>query len=237
LSEMEGIIRLRGIDAKVEPQRWDFAEERKAEIDALWEKQIAKRPRMFNGIVLLQHRWRIEDGIYHARYAPVNYASFTAWITLGKPGAPRRNGFAMGALRASDGAFLLGEMGIHTFNAGKIYFPAGTPDMDDVLPDQTLDLAGSLVREITEETGLRPNEFSVSEDWAVISDDYRAAFLRPVQVHMSADEARSLILSRLVTETDGELSDIRIIRSLADLNEPKLPEFARTYMADAFARG
>jgi 8-oxo-dGTP pyrophosphatase MutT (NUDIX family) len=233
--EKPGPIKLKGLEAKVEPQHWDFAEERRGEIDAMWQAQVAKRPKMFNGIVLLQHRWWVENGVYHARYSPVDYASFTAWITLGRPGSPRRNGFAMGALRSEDGAFLLGEMGAHTFNAGKVYFPAGTPDMEDVLPDQTLDLAGSLTREIMEETGLKADEFTVSPQWTLVLDDFRAAFLRPVTVHMSATEARSLILSRLSSETDGELSDIRIMRGMSDLAEPKLPTFARDYMASVFS--
>ncbi len=50
----------------------------------------------------------------------------------------------MGAVRASDGAFLLGVMGAHTANAGKIYFPAGTPDPDAMSSGETVDLAGSV---------------------------------------------------------------------------------------------
>ena len=61
----------------------------------------------------------------------------------------------MGALRASDGAYLLGVMGPQTVNAGKVYFPAGVPDLDDIVDDR-VDLARNVRREMAEETGLRP---------------------------------------------------------------------------------
>jgi 8-oxo-dGTP pyrophosphatase MutT (NUDIX family) len=229
------ITSLRGVDARFEPAPWDFAEERKAEIAALWAKAVADKPKMFDGKVLLQYRWEIVDGVYHAAYAPVQYSSFVAWPQLGKPGQPRRNGFAMAALEAADGAFLLGVMGPHTFNAGKTYFPAGTPDMDDVLADGRVDLAGSLVRELKEETGLRDGDFRVSPEWTLVVDAHRAAFLRATRLQLPAREARELILSRLAGETDQELSDIAIVRTAAETVNPAIPDFAQAYMRHILA--
>jgi hypothetical protein len=172
------ILPLSGLVARYEPTSWDFVETHRGEIDVLWDRTVAGNPHLFNGTVLMQHRWSIHDGVYETAYAPVDYASFIAWPRLGKPGAARRNGFAMAALRAADGPFILGVMGEHTFNAGKIYFPGGTPDMGDVTANGEVDLAGSMLRELTEETGLRADEFTVSPDWMVVLDEHRAAFLR-----------------------------------------------------------
>jgi hypothetical protein len=229
------ITPLKGVDARYEPAPWDFAEERRHDIARLWAEAVASKPKMFDGKVLLQHRWEVRDGIYHSAYASVQYSSFVAWPQLGKPGQQRRNGFAMAALEAADGAFLLGVMGPDTFNAGKTYFPAGTPDMNDVTQDGRVDLAGSLVRELKEETGLRDGEFTIEPGWTLVLDGHRAAFMKPARMALRADEARGLILSRLATETDQELSDIAIIRTPAETRNPLIPEFARAYMLDVFA--
>jgi 8-oxo-dGTP pyrophosphatase MutT (NUDIX family) len=228
------ITRLERIEARYEPAIWDFAESQREEIDAHWRKISTEKPTLFNGIVLMQHRWSLENGVYRTAYAPADYASFTAWIRFGQPGAPRRNGFAMGALRAADDAFLLGVMGAHTFNAGKVYFPAGTPDMSDVTSEGEVDLATSAIRELTEETGLQPEELEIGNHWTLVTESYRCAFMKSVQVRHDAETARRLILERLPSGTDGELSDIVIVRSPADINEAMTPEFTKAYLRAAF---
>lgn len=225
---------LRGLEARVEKVDWPFARESRDEIEAHWLKLSAGNPRMFNGTVLLQHRWTIEDGIYRAAYMPVDFASFVAWIRFGQPGAPRRNGFAMGALRSADGAFVLGVMAQHTVNAGKIYFPAGTPDLDDVTPDGRVDLAGSLTRELYEETGLRPDEVEVEDRWTVVSEGYRAAFMKPARLIYDAETARRIMRERLA-DTDEELSDFHLVRRPSDIIEERTPAFAVAYMRAIFA--
>ena len=92
---------------------------------------------------------------FSGAYFETDYANYVAWRDWGHPGERVENCFSMAALRGADGAFLLGEMAPHTMNAGKIYFPAGTPDPADIF-DGKVDLDGSARRELLEETGLRP---------------------------------------------------------------------------------
>jgi len=228
------IVQLSRVDARVEAHDWAFARENAHKIAAHWADISAGKPAMFNGRVMLQHRAAICDGVFEAGYFEVDYAAFMTWRDAGYPGPAIRNGFAMAALRASDGAFLCGKMGDHTANAGKVYFAAGTPDRDDARPDGTLDLAGSVTRELGEETGLRVEELQVGEGWTALIEQGRVAFMREVRIDLPADEARALMLERMKHLEEEELSDIVIVRDLTDTEKHDMPPFMRRYLAHIF---
>ncbi len=230
------IVTLSRIEAVVEPYDWVFARQQAAEIDAYWSRISAGKPAMFNGRVMLQHRAAIADGVFRAGYFETDYAAFMSWRDFGHPGPIVRNGFAMAALRAADGAFLCGRMGEHTANPGKVYFAAGTPDRSDVRPGGTLDLAGSVTRELCEETGLTSEEIVVGEGWAAVILTGRIAFMRPVSVPLDAETARALMLARIAEQDEPELSDIVIIRSLADCDRYDMPPFMRPYLAHIYGQ-
>jgi 8-oxo-dGTP pyrophosphatase MutT (NUDIX family) len=224
------IVPLAGLEARIEPYDWAFAREQASEIAAHWGGISAGKPAMFDGRVMLQHRAAIEDGVFRAGYFETNYSAFMSWRDFGYPGPVIRNGFAMAALRASDGAFLCGVMGAHTANPGKVYFAAGTPDREDARPDGTLDLAGSVTRELCEETGLELDEIAVEESWTAVILPGRIAFMRPVSVPLPAAEARALMLSRMATQAEPELSDIVIVRDAGDADRFDMPPFMRPYL-------
>ncbi len=232
--ENSTIVRLSRVEARVEPYDWAFARENAAQIAAHWAEISAGKPAMFNGRVMLQHRAAIRDGVFEAGYFETDYAAFLTWRDVGYPGPIIRNGFAMAALRANDGAFLCGKMGEHTANAGKVYFAAGTPDREDMRPDRTLDLAGSVTRELGEETGLRVDEVAVGEGWTALIEPGRVAFMREVRIDLSAEAARALMLDRMSALEEEELSDIVIVRDLAETEKHDMPPFMRRYLAHMF---
>lgn len=231
------IVPLRRIEALIEPYDWAFARENDAAIAGHWAQVSAGKPAMFNGRILLQHRASITGGVFEARYFETDYAAFMAWRDFGLPGPTIRNGFAMGALRAADGAFLCGRMGGHTANAGMVYFAAGTPDRSDIREDGTVDLAGSVVRELWEETGLTEAEITVGEGWDAVFTRGRIAFMRPVTVPLPAGEARALMLSRIATQEEQELDDIVILRSAADCDRHTMAPFMKPYLTHIYGQG
>ena len=235
MSAGASIVRLRAFEASVEPYDWPFARERAAGIAAHWLARKARTPGLYDGRVLLQRDGGLgADGVYRGRWFETAYSSFLAWRDLGAPDPGIRNGFSMAALRAVDGAFLLGRMGAHTESAGRAYFPCGTPDPSDVTPDGRLDLAGSALRELHEETGVGAHELVVGEGWTAVFEGARIACMRDVRLPLPAIEARAMILERIAGQVEPELDDIVIVRSMEDIDPGRMPLFMRAYLAHAF---
>ena len=157
MSEPTRLLKVGELDLRFEPTRWTFAERQATSIATHWARLTKAKPSLFNGRVLLLGQREFETGADGVRrlkgvFFETDYADFVAWSDFGHPTEPVDNCFSMAAVRSDDGAFLLGEMAHHTFNAGQIYFPAGTPDPSDVF-DGKVDLEASARRELLEETG------------------------------------------------------------------------------------
>jgi len=227
------IHRVTTLDLAVRPIAWPFAEERRAEIAAHFAEKQRERPKMWNGRVLLGRDAVFTDGHLAATYFETDFASFLAWRDWGFPDKAVFNGFGMGALRASDGAFIMGEMAQHTANAGRIYFPSGTPDLDDV-SDGALDIPGSVIRELGEETGLTAADYRTQPDWHCVVTGPSIAMIQIINLDMPGDVARARIEANLAREDDPELSAIHLVRGMRDLT-PTMPRFVTAFIEQQFA--
>ncbi|MDA9477063.1 hypothetical protein XI03_21775 [Bradyrhizobium sp. CCBAU 65884] len=227
------IHRVTTLALAVRPIVWPFAEERRDEIAAHFAEKQRERPKIWNGRVLLGCDPVFTGGHFASTYFETDFASFLAWRDWGFPGAPVFNGFGMGALRTSDGAFVMGEMAQHTANAGRIYFPSGTPDLDDVR-DGTLDIPGSVVREIQEETGLTAADYEAEPDWYCVVSGPAIAMMQVLNLDMPGDEARARIEANLAREDEPELSAIHLVRGMGDLT-PTMPRFVTAFIEQQFA--
>jgi 8-oxo-dGTP pyrophosphatase MutT (NUDIX family) len=229
------IVRVGRIEARLAPHHWSWAEENREAIAAHWARRKAAQPAIFNGRILMIAETRHDGEVLHARFFETDYANLLAWLDWGAPDRSVQNGFAMGALAGSDGGFLLGVMGAHTSQAGRIYFPAGTPDLTDVRPDGVVDLASSIAREIEEETGLGPDAYAIEPDWIVVMHQGLTGLMRRLTLPMPADAARMQILAHLAREELPELADIRIARSPADIDEDAMPGYLKAFLRWSFA--
>jgi 8-oxo-dGTP pyrophosphatase MutT (NUDIX family) len=222
------IHRVTALDLPVESWSWPFAEVRRAEINAHFAHAQREKPQMWNGRVLLGRHPVFAGSRLTASYFETDFASFLAWRDWGFPDKEVFNGFGMGALRSTDGAFVLGEMGQHTSNAGRIYFPSGTPDLDDVR-NGAVDISGSVARELEEETGLAPGECLGDADWHCVYTGAALAMIRLLHVDMSGEALRARIEANLALQQSPELSAIHLVRGTHDLNDA-MPRFVTAFI-------
>ncbi|MEJ2433012.1 MAG: NUDIX hydrolase [Pseudolabrys sp.] len=214
------------------PRPWAFAADRRAEIDAFFEKLKRDRPAVWNGRVLLLHHQVVRDGVFSGEFLETDYASFAAWTAWGRPPAAVRDCFGAAALLAADGAFLLGVMGPHTFHAGHIYFPCGTPDPADI-DGGKVDLDFSVWRELAEETGLTAADVEAEPGWTTVADGGLIAQIKLLRARQDAESLQARILAHLSREKQPELTDIRIVRGRGDFNDA-MPRYVTAFLDDYF---
>ena len=148
--------------------------------------------------------------------------------------APRRvrDCFGAAAIFAADGACLLGVMGSHTFNAGKMYFPCGVPDPNDI-KNGKVDLDFSVRREVKEETGLDARDVMAEPGWTAVVDGSLVALIKVLHTSEPAQALRARMLAHLAREKQPELSDITIVRCAGDFT-PTMPRFVTAFLAWQF---
>ncbi len=184
--------------------------------------------------MLLLHEQAIADRVMTGSYLETDFASFLAWRDWGFPDRSVCNAFPQAALLAADGAFLLGVMGDHTANAGRVYFPSGTPDPSDIDGDR-VDIGASLTRELSEETGLDADDLAVAPGWTAVRDGPRIALFRVMRSAEPAVAFRQRILANFASVADPELADIHIVGSPADY-VPQMTGYVTAYLDDVFSR-
>lgn len=210
------------VEIAVEPWVWEFATARREEIDRHFAALRRERPSLWNGRVLMLNRYTIRDRALYGACFETDYASFLAWREGGFPDSTVANVFAAAALRAADGAYLVGEMAPSTAGAGQLCFPCGTPDPDDIGPGAMLDVAGSLRRELFEETGLDIASLDTDPGWSLVRDRGFFALLKRLTARHPAEALREQIMKYLANDPQPEFCDIRIVRGRADF-EPAMP--------------
>lgn len=221
-----------GFDMRVVREPWSFAVDNAEKIAAHWAEASARNPHLFNGRVLVARELAVEDGLVRGFYVEIGFAALLYWRSLGFPlDAGAWNGFGSAVVVSRDGAVLVGEMGKHTANAGRMYFPAGTPDRSDVVGER-LDIDGSILRELGEETGLGPDVARPSEQrWAVM-DRPLVSCARRIDVGLTADELETRVNAFLASEKEPELVAVKLIRSRGDIDPQRMPAYVCALLAE-----
>jgi hypothetical protein len=108
--------------------------------------------------------------------------------------------------------------------------------MSDVRADGSVDLAGSVTRELLEETGLGEPDIRVGKGWTVVRSGALLAFLRPVSCPLPAGVIRDRVLAHIARDPEPELDGVRLARGPEDIDEALMPGYLRSYLRWSFGR-
>ncbi len=236
MNHQHNLCHLYEVDAKIVPWEWPWATENHVAIEQFWKQALAEKPKMFNGRVLLAHNWQQYADRVEATYFETDFASFLCWLKTGCPDKTVANGFSLAALRSADGAYICGIMGEHTANAGKIYFPGGTPDPSDIVSGGKVDFLGSALRELEEEAGLTPDKFDISDGWFILPYWPFIAYLKPLQLKETAEDIVQRLTANLAQQQEPELAGFKIIRNAQDAENERIPLFLKEFFAQQFSK-
>ncbi|NMN59945.1 8-oxo-dGTP pyrophosphatase MutT (NUDIX family) [Xanthobacter sp. SG618] len=223
------IVPVHRLGLAFEPGGWSEMAPRRGEIEAHFARRAADNPHLWNGPILLLARHDFTDGVLSGAFRQTDFAAFTFWRDEGWKDEGMVNAFALAAIEGSDGGFVLGVMGPHTASAGRIYFPGGTPDPSDITPDNRVDLHASMLRELTEETGLLPADILRDDGFTGLFDGPRVALMGRLVFDAPAEDLAARIRTFLAAEAEPELADVAVVKSEADL-APAMAPFAVDYM-------
>jgi 8-oxo-dGTP pyrophosphatase MutT (NUDIX family) len=164
----------------------------------------------------------------HGSLFETDYASLHAWIRWGRPPADAYDCFGSAAVQGRDGAFLLAQMATHTANAGRVYFPCGTPDPSDIR-DGMVDFDYSTRRELLEETGLDASEFDAEPGWVIVEEQTRVVPYKILHAGEPGAVLQQRVESHMAKEAVSELAAVRLVRGPADL-VPAMPQYVRAFL-------
>ncbi len=225
---MNDVIQIDGYDVPLSGEAWAWAGDNAAAIKRFWARAHAEKPAMFNGDVLVLSDHAIGNGILTGCALTTDFASFLYWKDKGLPlDAGVRNVFGCAVVRSGDGHLLFGHMAPHTAGSGRVYPMAGTPDPSDA-SEGKLDLEGSIVRELKEESGLDVADATRSPGYLLVEDGGMCSLNAVFTFDAPSRELKARMMGYLEEQEQPELDDIVVFRRAAFHVHHRMPGFART---------
>ncbi|MBB6410468.1 hypothetical protein [Mesorhizobium sangaii] len=209
------ILPVDAVDVRLDPSPHPFALDNAEAIVENWQREVAAKPALFDGTVVLLSQLTYRDNRLVGRCYAVNYSTFMLWRKR-RENSGAEHAYAHAVLVAGDNALVAIRMGSHTVNAGRVYFAAGSFEPID-FRDGQVDVDFNMIREVREETGLDLSDAPRGKRYHVLSTASGTVIFRRYRETAPADEIARRISAFVATETEPEIEGPVIIRHAADL--------------------
>ncbi len=227
------VLRLDSTDLRIDDGRLAFQAAHRDAITAHWARASAEKPRLWNGPQFLFAEVACEDGVLRARGHRTDFATFLYWrANQAGSGVVHITGTSLPV--TADGALLAVRMAGHTANAGQLYFPSGSLDLNDVAADGRVDVTGNIRRELEEETGLAPPIEAFDADYRAVRTDTVWFLARRCRLSLTFDECERRVRAHQAKTGDDEIAGTVAIRtrSEADALKPHARALALWHFSD-----
>lgn len=214
---------------------WPYAERHAAGVDAFWSQRPAAQSGLFNGTIYMLTTQSLAADVFSGLLKPIEFKAFYYWRAQGFPEAGIRDAFGSALIRSAEGHVLLGRQRAGNLNAGLSYLPGGFIDPRDVDPSRRVDLAASVMREASEETGLDADDLVMVP--GVLLTRYRHQISMGVEFRspLGSEALAAKVRAFLARDAEAELDGIDIVRSDADIAGLALPPYAEVLLHWLFA--
>jgi len=210
---------------------WPFARERSCEIERYWEQRTRENPKFFNGKVHLLVHYAVSDArVLTGHFIRTDFKSFLLWREQGWGDPGVMDAFGSALILSAEGHVLLGRQSRGNLNGDLSYPPGGFIDARDVGADGAIDLDGSVMREIVEETGLGSDVLTRAGGYVITIAGPVLSIAVPWRSSVSSAELIGRVTRHIEADPDSELMSVVLVPAGAAVPELSLPPYARALL-------
>lgn len=184
-------------------------------IDAHWERELARQPKLFDGEVILLAEASYRDGVITGSCHPIRFATFMHW-RANKSTSGGFHVFASAMPVTGDNALVAIRMGPQTANAGRVYFAAGSFERQD-FTDMVADVGSNIHREVEEETGIDLRAARRDRSYIAYCTAAGLTLIRRYYLDDMAADIEAAVRAFIAGQAEPEADRVVIIRSGDDV--------------------
>lgn len=211
----------------------DYVRENQQAIDENWQSEINANPSLFDGEFYLAPQASLRDGVLRAGYYRTSFRSLLYWRKDQARDKPFHI-FGSGVIVSSDNKLLLGQMAAHNAVGGRIYFPAGSNDDQDIVDGQ-VDFSGNARREVLEETGIDLNDAVRAGGYTLVLNEHSLALFRCYYFDRTSAELLAQAEQYIAGQQQPELSRVMMIKQ-GDRLDARSPDYIHAFTDWYFAQ-
>lgn len=224
------VFSVASVELHVVDGRWEFAARHALDIDLHWQRRTAENPKFFNGVVHVLVSYSVSDaGVFSGSFVRTDFKSFLYWRETGSADRTAMDAFGS-ALILSEGRVLLGRQRSGNLNGDLSYPPGGFIDVRDIAPDGTIDLDGSVLREISEETGLDDRALRRLSGYVVTLAGPVLSIAVPWTSNLPEAQIIGEITRFIDADPDGELQGVSFVSPAPSALGLAMPAYTRVLL-------